>query len=136
MNEPSLSFGPQKTLVIIPALFWGAFLILFFAANEFVWGWGFCLGSGVLALLAFMAQYRIYRFDASTMNITGPLSTKSISLADIQTHNRRTLTRRGIHYYTWTLEFRNGKKLNIMSDYMKDPQGFRKAFELWIKQKD
>lgn len=136
MNDPTLTFGPQKPLIIIPALFWGSFLILFFAANEFVWAWGFCLGSGILALWAFMVQYRVYRFDETTMSITGPLSTRSIALADIQRYDRRVLTRRGIHYYTWTLVFRDGKKMNIMSDYMKDPQGFRKAFELWFKQKD
>ena len=136
MSNHTISFGPQKTLIIIPALFWGSFLILFLAANDFVWGWGFCLGSGVLALLAFMAQYRVYQFDKSEMTITGPLSTKIIALMDIETHDRRTLTRRGIHYYTWTLQFRNQKKMTIMSDYMKDPQGFRKAFELWLKQND
>lgn len=136
MNDNSIAFGAQKTLIIIPALLWSSFLILFLAANHFVWGWGFCLGSGVLALLAYLVQYRIYRFDKNKMVIIGPLSNRSISLSDIEQHDRKTLTRRSIHYYTWTLEFKNGKKLNIMSDYMKDANGFRKALALWLKQKD
>ncbi len=136
MHENPISYGPNKTLVIIPALFWGSFLILFLLANDFAWAWGFFLASGILSLLAYLAQWRVYEFDNDEMIITGPLSTKCIALKDIEGHDRRTLTRRGIHYYTWTLKFKNRKKLIIMSDYMKDAQAFRKAFELWLKQND
>ena len=135
MSDESISFTTNMKMIIVPALFLGGAGLIYQLERDFFWGWLILLIFGIMTAIGFLSQWKVYRFETEYLIISGLFSSRRIAPENIAEHNKKTLTRRGIHYYTWTLKLTNGKTIRILSDYIRDHEEFRRAIGLWLAQK-
>lgn len=123
-------------MAFIPALFLGSAWVIFNFQNDFFWGWLVLLLFGSFSLLAFILQWKIYRFEGPDLIISGPFKVDTISKDQLKSHDRNSLTRRGIQYVTWKLILDDDKQITILSDYIANYEGFRKTMDQWLTSAD
>ncbi len=88
---------------------------------------------GLLFIAATIAGYRSYEFSEDTIHVTGLIKKFDVNVNDIRNQQKNTSYHRGNETVTWKLEMKDGKRITIMSEQVKDPGRFKEVLNWFLR---
>ncbi len=124
-------FRSNTIVILVPGIFLGAALILrntYISALPWV-----LLALGVITTIAVFRSFTTILIGDSKINIKNLRKAQEIKKEDIVRQSRSVSNAKGIETVTWKLHLKEGNRVIISSDLIKDQEGLKRSLDQFLK---